>query len=101
MSVIFGAKDYSFFDRKYNHEVGGKTSNLITMGACSYVGSAVFEFNENYPANILVGRFSSMAWQLTFLIGYNHRRKNVVTTFPFEDDPDFLKALSVHWGGGK
>lgn len=78
--------DSSFLpiDRPYNLSGNGITIYPITLGTCSYVGGADVPVDNDKPKHILIGRFSSLAGNITFSMGLNHEYKNVVTTYPFD-----------------
>lgn len=80
--------DSSFLpiDRPYNFSGNEITIYPITLGTCSYVGGADVPVDNNKPKHILIGRFSSLAGNITFSMGLNHEYKNVVTTYPFDVD---------------
>lgn len=60
---------------------------FLTLGACSYIGGLDCRFlmDDNKSHNVLIGRFSSLADKITFMIGMNHAYK-AVTTYPFGAD---------------
>ena len=89
---------FSPIDRPMYYRSHDKTlKNFITLGKGTYVNGAVMNFNIqttlNIP-NILIGRFSSLSWNLLFTVGYNHRYKNVVSTFPFHQQKILNKFFS-------
>ncbi len=64
----------------------------VTIGNCSYVGASNFEFPTEF-CHILIGRFSSIANDINFLVGRNHDYR-FTSTFPFYAD-DFVAQVSV------
>lgn len=98
--MISKFKDKEFYpvDRPiYLRGSDKKLKNFITLGTGSYVNGASLYLNSissSNPPNILIGRFSSLSWGLLFSIGYNHRYKNVVSTFPFHRERILKKLFS-------
>ncbi len=70
-------------DEKLFQPVAGKEENVVTSGRGSYGGGNITFFHEP-KANVLFGRFCSLAGGITFLIGGNHPLKNVVSTSPLD-----------------
>lgn len=70
-------------DEKIFQTVAGKEENVVTSGRGSYGGGNLTFFHE-VKANVLVGRFCSLAGGITFLVGGNHPLKNVVSTSPLD-----------------
>ena len=70
-------------DEKIFQPVAGKEENVVTYGRGSYGGGSI-TFHHEATANVLVGRFCSLAAAITFLIGGNHPLKNVVSTSPLD-----------------
>lgn len=66
---------------------------FVTLGSCSYVVGGKMNILEWYNGHLLVGKFSSLSWGLSFDIGHNHVYKNVVTTYPFETADRFKSFL--------
>ena len=57
---------------------------FMTLGRSSYVGGMNLITDPPIrPKQILIGRYSSSAWDIKFLIGHSHVYDNVVSTFPF------------------
>lgn len=56
---------------------------LMTFGPGSYLMSGTIECGV-FERHVLVGRYSSLAENLTFNIGQNHNYRNI-TTYPFEN----------------
>ncbi len=97
--MYWGTRDFGFFDRQYFKEFDGENVNFATFGTCSYIGGGSLEF-AGKRRHISVGRFTSMSWQIIFLMGMNHICKNSATTFPFDGDSEFKRVINVHRGGG-
>ena len=57
---------------------------FVTLGSCTYIVGGKMNIFDSYNGHLLVGKFSSLSWSLSFEIGHNHIYKNVVTTYPFE-----------------
>lgn len=71
--------------------------HALTLGSSSYINGVTLEINLSDPPlvpHILIGRFSSLSWGLIFSLGYNHRYKNVVSTFPFHRRARLRKIFS-------
>ena len=54
----------------------GKNIHVLTLGTASYINGSTLEINLADPPlipHILIGRFSSLSWNLSFSLGYNHR----------------------------
>lgn len=66
---------------------------FVTLGSCSYIVGGKMNILEWYNGHLLVGKFSSLSWGLSFDIGHNHVYKNVVTTYPFETADRFKSFL--------
>ena len=86
MSNSFTSEGRTPYDRYFNgtSENEKLPSYFVTLGAHSYSVSAKIE-NYRFPVHIAIGKFSSLAEEITFAGGLNHHYKNVVTTYPFDD----------------
>ena len=96
MQIPFSNSDFLPLDRKYQFNNNGKNLNVITLGACSYVGIFVIDccdYNRYIP-NVLIGRFCSLGGNIKFFMGYNHEYKKNVTAFPF-DVSSVVKKIQV------
>lgn len=60
---------------------------FLTLGACSYIGELDCNFvtDDGSSHHVLIGRFSSLADKITFMIGLNHPYKTV-SSYPFDVD---------------
>ena len=56
---------------------------VITLGAGSYIVGAALNLG-NFDGHVLVGKYSSIAHQVTLLLGLNHD-SHMATTYPFRD----------------
>ena len=73
-------------DRKFFQEMGSRgRETLLTLGAGSYIGDAELRIFAEDPiiANVLIGRFCSLADRICFFVGGAHAYKNV-SSFPFD-----------------
>ena len=74
------------FDYQMNHP---DVPQVVSVGMCSYSGNELIHFGGEKDSrlfcNVLIGRFCSLASDITFFIGLNHIYKNVVTAYPFDD----------------
>ena len=74
------------FDYQMNHP---DVPQVVSVGMYSYAGNELIHFGGEKDSrlfcNVLIGRFCSLADDITFFIGLNHVYKNVVTTYPFDD----------------
>ena len=61
----------------------GKSIPLITIGPGSYLVNASLEYGS-FDGHVLIGRYSSLAHRLKFIVGYNHDASGVAT-YPFQD----------------
>ena len=66
--------------------------NYLTLGECSYVVKCNIEYDKT--THILIGKFCSLAENVSFFAGLNHEYKNAVTTFPFDVDFVIDKILA-------
>lgn len=57
---------------------------IVTLGEGSYIVGAKLAYDDAEKAHILVGRYSSLAHDLTFNIGINHNYHRV-SSYPFEN----------------
>ena len=89
--------DASFLpiDRPYTLKGNGITIHPITLGKCSYVGNADVPCEIHRPEHILIGRFCSLAGNISFFMGNNHEYKKVVTTYPFDVNDVVEKIIAV------
>ena len=74
-----------------------KEKNFIcaTLGECSYVVKCSIEYEtDKKPPHILIGKFCSLAENVSFFAGLNHEYKNAVTTYPFDVDFVIEKILT-------
>ena len=96
MDINFNESTHLPIDRPYNYSHNGQNFNALTIGACSYLCGAALKCVDysRYLPHILIGRFSSLAGNITFFAGQNHEYKNVATTFPF-DAFDVVKKICV------
>ena len=96
MDINFNESTHLPIDRPYNYSHNGQNFNALTIGACSYLCGAALKYIDysRYLPHILIGRFSSLAGNITFFAGQNHEYKNVATTFPF-DAFDVVKKICV------
>ena len=53
-----------------------------TFGNGSYLQKSQIRAANNSPAHILIGRYSSLSWDITFLIDQNHNHRKI-STYPF------------------
>lgn len=63
-----------------------RQGNSITIGTAGHINGAYLEVdvpNAVFFPHILVGRFSSLSWDLKFNLGNNHKYRDTVSTFPF------------------
>ena len=85
MRIPFFDESFAPTDRQFTHVFRKKSYHYMTLGACSYaVESSRVEFEGD--AHVLIGRYCSIARDVSFLLGLNHNYKNVVTTYPFDVD---------------
>ncbi|MBQ7705749.1 MAG: CatB-related O-acetyltransferase [Selenomonadaceae bacterium] len=83
MNIPFSDCTFAPKVRRYNE----KNFNYATLGECSYVVKADIEYATNKkPPHILIGKFCSLAENISFCAGLNHEYKNAVTTYPFDVD---------------
>ena len=55
--------------------------NTIELGANSYINSSrMYLFADKHPNDILVGRFSSISFDVNFIAAANHSYKNSIAT---------------------
>lgn len=73
--MTFSPKDEKLFHSE---------ENIFTIGRGSYTGAFDISLVWARNVNVLVGRFCSLASNISFLIGGNHPLKNVVSTYPFD-----------------
>lgn len=85
MRIPFFDESFAPVDRQFTHVFRKKSYHYMTLGACSYVVEASRVEAEN-DAHVLIGRYCSVARDVSFLLGLNHNYKNVVTTYPFDVD---------------
>ncbi|MBO4400271.1 MAG: CatB-related O-acetyltransferase [Selenomonadaceae bacterium] len=83
MRIPFFDESFAPVDRQFTHVFRKKSYHYMTLGACSYVVEASNVEAEN-DAHVLIGRYCSIARDVSFLLGLNHNYKNVVTTYPFD-----------------
>ncbi|WP_303814430.1 hypothetical protein [Selenomonas ruminantium] len=57
-------------------------SPIVTLGEGSYIVGAKLAFDDAVKAHILIGRYSSLAHDLTFNIGVNHDYHRI-SSYPF------------------
>ena len=57
---------------------------IVTLGEGSYIVGAKLAYDDAEKAHILIGRYSSLAHDLTFNIGINHNYHRV-SSYPFEN----------------
>lgn len=89
--------DQAPFDRPYTCRLQNSvTENFLTLGACSYIGGldCHFPMDDNKSHNILIGRFSSLAQKIIFMIGWNHPYKTV-SGYPFHVDRVVKKVFGA------
>ena len=84
MNVHFSDGSFAPVDRPFTHQQSKKNFPYITLGACSYAVSCLVEWEGD--AHVLIGRYCSLARDISFLLGLNHNYRNVVTTYPFDVD---------------
>ena len=84
MDVHFSDGSFAPVDRPFTHQQGKKNYPYLTLGACSYAVNCLVEWEG--AAHVLIGRYCSLARDVSFLLGLNHNYRNVVTTFPFDVD---------------
>lgn len=78
--------EYANFDpvvRKINARSMNSQFTAVTLGPRSYLVSGSLEFGGD-NAHVLIGRYSSLAHDLRFIIGMNHNG-NYISTYPFEE----------------
>lgn len=63
--------------------VRGQERLLATVGAHSYTGATMI-YAGSFRAHVLIGRYTSIAKNVTFIVGLNHELGGV-STYPFED----------------
>ena len=61
-------------------------SALLSIGRKSYITQVLFDFGS-VRANILIGRYTSIAHRVVFEVGLNHNHEGNVSTYPFRDYP--------------
>ncbi len=88
--ALLGHTGFLFQTRPLTFNNNGKPSVALTLGSGSYIVSANYE-NIAVRNNILIGKYSSIAHEINFLIALNHNYK-AVTTYPFQYH-DMLKQL--------
>ena len=85
MRVPFSDDSFVPIDRPYTRVINKKPCTFLTLGAGSYVINSVFEWDDSKQTpHVLIGRFCSVARDVSFLLGLNHNYKNVVSTYPFD-----------------
>lgn len=72
-------------------------SNIITLGEGAYIVGANVAFGDATVDHILVGKYSSLAHDLHFIVGLNHDYKRV-STYPFENTGNW--TVDCPQGGG-
>lgn len=87
--------EHNHDDAEVTIKSGNYNRHLITIGRGSYIVQAYMDYGD-YRANILIGRYCSIAHRVVFEIGLNHPHQTV-TTYPFKvfgkyqvpDDTDY------------
>ena len=69
------------------HDIIDGSSLVMTLADGSYIGSCTLELRDSNKPHLMVGRFCSLAGELTFIVGRNHAY-DIVSTYPFHA-PDF------------
>lgn len=82
MALTFSNTNRQPEDRKY---FLADVNTHFILGACSYISQGILEIGGSKPHSILVGRYSSLAWDIKFCASHNHVYENVVSTFPFHN----------------
>lgn len=74
-----------------------ESRHFLTLGSSSYIRGVDLEIFSSFKSripHILIGRFSSLSWNLKFLMGFNHRYKNVVSTYAFARSSFIQEAVA-------
>lgn len=73
------------FDRIFYRNNKPPFENILTFGANSYINGLELLLGETrakkIPHSVLIGHFSSLSWELNFIIACNHHY-NFATTYP-------------------
>ena len=80
--------DQTPLDRPYFCTLADSRQEIfLTLGACSYIGELDCNFitDDDKSHHVFIGRFSSLADKITFMIGLNHPYKTV-SSYPFDVD---------------
>ena len=86
MKTKFTDRKFKVFDRPCFLINKDKSLHFLTLGIASYINEVSLEMNFSSKFSVphtLIGRFSSLSWNLTFIMGYNHRYRNVVSPYSF------------------
>lgn len=87
---IISLFDFTLSPRAFKSDSNSKHT-LLSVDIGSYIANADFE-KGSFLSNVLVGKFSSLAGGIKFMLGYNHNYKSV-TTYPF-DNPTVKSQLA-------
>lgn len=105
LSARFNDNEYTPFDRECSVlNSKGESIPVLTLGSASFVNRAKLEFASSFKARlpyIIIGRFSSLSWDLNFLAGHNHRYKNVVSTYSMQRKKLVTQLISQMNGNPK
>ncbi|MBO4400273.1 MAG: CatB-related O-acetyltransferase [Selenomonadaceae bacterium] len=80
MNYTFGIQGESY-DRVFYLAAESVRLNTVELGTYSYINSSkMYLFADKHPNDILIGRYSSISFDVNFLTAFNHVYKNSIST---------------------
>ncbi len=83
MPITTGISFVNFDTSVRNWQINDRSS-IVTLGEGSYIVGAKLAFDDADKTHILIGRYSSIAHDITFNIGINHDY-HCVSSYPFDN----------------